>query len=59
MFDKIDLYIEQNKPIFERGQLSVVLSRCLSKNGIKVQIISAKNYVEKLSAKNVALKVVL
>ena len=58
-FDKIGLYIDQNKPIFWHGQLHVALSRCRSKHGIKVQIVGAENDVEKVSMKNVVRKKVL
>ena len=58
-FDKIGLYIDQNKSIFEHSQLYVALSRCLSKDGIKVQIVGAKNDVGKVSVKNVVFKKVL
>ena len=51
-FDKIGLYIDQNNSIFEHGQFYVALLKCRSKHGIKIQIISAENDIEKVSFKN-------
>ena len=52
-------YLNQNKPIFRHCQLYVALSVCSSKHDIKVQIVSAKNDVEKVYFKNVGFTEVL
>nr|XP_042909753.1 uncharacterized protein LOC122271690 [Parasteatoda tepidariorum] len=52
-FDKVGLYIDQNSPLFGHGQLYVVLSRCRSMSGIKIQIVGANSDIESSSIKNI------